>query len=398
MGCSWHLARRPPRRPRLLACMRCTPPCRCPHRRQTLGAAGIQPNDLIMLMRRAPAAAARGPQQGAAQPAAQQTAGNPAAMNPDGSAVNPELLMQVSGGWAGVRPAAVAAAQLVLGPSACPDAPWIDPRSMCRAAQAMRRRPSGLPAPAAAASRAVCHACRPALPRSSWRRSPTRWSSCRRTCRRRCAAKTWRRSRWGRPAAGWHCRLLAQAARSRLALALCSLHPCRTVRVCCKCRFHCAPTHTHTHTHSTPAPIHALRQDALRKLHADRRKAEEEERRFMQLAESDPFNPEVQVGAPASLLLPHACLGSLPAHLCGHRLGHFRQAAGPIQVKKHRRARACGVPAGLLIHTAPPRPLLCAPIPYACALPLPISMIHSQACPLFPELPLPCAAPADGGH
>ncbi|PRW58158.1 DNA damage-inducible 1 [Chlorella sorokiniana] len=62
---------------------------------QTLGAAGIQANDLLMLLRRVPAGAARPAQQGAAaQPAAAQQAGNPVAMNHDGSAVNPELLMQ----------------------------------------------------------------------------------------------------------------------------------------------------------------------------------------------------------------------------------------------------------------------------------------------------------------
>lgn len=50
-----------------------------------------------MLLRRMPAGAARPAQQGAAQPAAQQAAAaNPAAMNPDGSAVNPEFLIEAS--------------------------------------------------------------------------------------------------------------------------------------------------------------------------------------------------------------------------------------------------------------------------------------------------------------
>lgn len=62
---------------------------------QTLGAAGIQAHDLLMLLRRMPAGATRPAQQGAAQPAAQQAAAaNPAAMNPDGSAVNPEFLIE----------------------------------------------------------------------------------------------------------------------------------------------------------------------------------------------------------------------------------------------------------------------------------------------------------------
>lgn len=64
---------------------------------QTLGAAGIQANDLLMLLRRVPAGAARTAQQGGtAQPAAApQAAGNPVAQNPDGSAINPELMMQL---------------------------------------------------------------------------------------------------------------------------------------------------------------------------------------------------------------------------------------------------------------------------------------------------------------
>lgn len=36
-------------------------------------------------------------------------------------------------------------------------------------------------------------------------------------------------------------------------------------------------------------------QDELRKIHAAKAAAEEEERRFRRLAEEDPFNPEVQV-------------------------------------------------------------------------------------------------------
>jgi hypothetical protein len=58
----------------------------------------VQANDLLILLRRAPAgAAAPRQQQRQAQPAraAASTAGNPAAFNPDGSAVNPEALMQM---------------------------------------------------------------------------------------------------------------------------------------------------------------------------------------------------------------------------------------------------------------------------------------------------------------
>ena len=58
----------------------------------------MQANDLLILLRRAPAgAAAPRQQQRQAQPAraAASTAGNPAAFNPDGSAVNPEALMQM---------------------------------------------------------------------------------------------------------------------------------------------------------------------------------------------------------------------------------------------------------------------------------------------------------------
>lgn len=53
-----------------------------------------------MLLRRVPAGAARTAQQGGtAQPAAApQAAGNPVAQNPDGSAINPELMMQVMQG------------------------------------------------------------------------------------------------------------------------------------------------------------------------------------------------------------------------------------------------------------------------------------------------------------
>lgn len=88
-----------PQRPWLPFNTPAPPPTRKPCR-QTLGAAGIQANDLLMLLRRVPAGAARAAQQGGgAQPAAaQQAAGNPVAQNPDGSAINPELMMQVMQG------------------------------------------------------------------------------------------------------------------------------------------------------------------------------------------------------------------------------------------------------------------------------------------------------------
>ena len=44
-----------------------------------------------------------------------------------------------------------------------------------------------------------------------------------------------------------------------------------------------------------PPHAHARTQTQLRAMAARRRAAEEEEARFMALAESDPFNPEVQV-------------------------------------------------------------------------------------------------------
>lgn len=51
---------------------------------------------------------------------------------------------------------------------------------------------------------------------------------------------------------------------------------------------------------SRPAALpFSCRQEQLRRMGAARRQAEEEERRFRQLAEADPFNPEVQVGGTA---------------------------------------------------------------------------------------------------
>ena len=76
----------PPPRVLTWACAPAPAPC------STLGALGVQPNDLLFVQRRAAAPAAAAAAPGTAAPA---PAGNPSAMHPDGSAVNPELLMQM---------------------------------------------------------------------------------------------------------------------------------------------------------------------------------------------------------------------------------------------------------------------------------------------------------------
>ena len=87
------------------------------HCRPTLAACGLQPNDLLMMIRRAPAPAAAAAPAPAAAPAAGAAGadGNPVALQADGSAANPELLMsylEASGQLAGlpdeVRQAVVA--------------------------------------------------------------------------------------------------------------------------------------------------------------------------------------------------------------------------------------------------------------------------------------------------
>lgn len=68
-------------------------------------------------------------------------------------------------------------------------------------------------------------------------------------------------------------------------------------------------------------------QDALRKMAEARRKAAEEERRFMMLAESDPFNPEVQVGGAGQSVGHGRCVAE-------SRLLMALAESGPLQPQK----------------------------------------------------------------